>query len=117
MTDATRRYKEVIGELTAVADTLREQDKAQAAALARRLVELDTAMVRAEERVALSRLAGELRWEAVLEALWQEQWMTLRPRPRPDATADAGRLDALDDEVDRAATAVLDAARRRFWQL
>ena len=117
MTDAARRYKEVVGELTAVADRLREHDKEQAAALRRRLVELDVAMVRAEERAGMTRLAAELRWEAVLEALWEEQWMTLRPHPKPDPTADAERLDALDAETDRAATAVLDAARRRFWQL
>lgn len=117
MTDAARRYREVVGELTAVADELRRRDQARAAALARRLVELDVAMVRAEERAAMTRLAAELRWEAVLEALWQEQWMTLRPHPRPDPDADPERLGALDDEVDRAAAAVVDAARRRFWQL
>ena len=114
MTDAARRYKEVIGELTAVADALRERDRVQAAALARRLVELDTAMVRAAERAALSRFALELRWEAVLEALWQEAWMTLRPRPAPDPGADPERLDALDRELDLAADEVLAAARRRL---
>ena len=114
MTDAVRRYKEIVGELTAVAGALRERDKAHAAALARRLVDLDLAMVRAEERAALSRLAVEIRWEMVLDALWDEQWMTLRPHPRPDPDADPERLDALDREADLAANEVLDAARHRF---
>ena len=114
MTDAVRRYKEVVGELTAVADRLREHDGEQAVALRRRLVELDVAMVRAEERAALSRLALELRWEAVLEALWQESWMTLKPRPRPASDADPERLDALDHELDLAAAEVRAVVRRRL---
>lgn len=114
MTDAARRYKEVIGELTAVADELRAHDEEQATALRRRLVDLDVAMVRAEERAAMSRFALELRWEAVLEALWPELWMTLKPRPRPAADADPDRLDALDDELDLAAAEVLAATRRRL---
>ena len=100
----------VVGELTAAADALRERDKAHATALARRLVELDAAMVRAEERAALSRLAVEIRWEMVLDALWDEQWMTLKPHPRPDPDADAERLDALDREADLAADDVIAAA-------
>jgi hypothetical protein len=114
MTDAVRRYKEIVGELTAVAEALREKDKEHATALARRLVDLDSAMVRAEERAALSRLAVEIRWEMVLDALWEQQWMTLKPHPRPDRGADAERLDALDREADLTADDVIAAARNRF---
>ena len=114
MTDPARRYKDVIGELTVAADALRERERVRAGALARELVELDDAMVRAEERAAMSRLAAEIRWEMVLDALWNEQWMTLRPHPRPDPDADPEQLGALDRETDLAADAVLDAARLRF---
>ena len=114
MTDAARRYKEIIDELTAVADRLREHDGEQAVVLRRRLVDLDTAMVRAQERAAMSRLALELRWEAVLDALWPESWMTLRPRPGPAPDADPERLDALDRELDVAADEVLADTRRRL---
>jgi hypothetical protein len=112
--DGARRYREVIGELTTAADELRARDRARAAALARQLVDLDDAMVRAEVRAGLSRLAVEIRWELVLDTLWDEQWMTLRPRPRPDPDADPDQLDALDDAADLAANAVLDAVRRRL---
>ena len=112
--DAARRYKDVIAELTAAADALRERDRARAADLARELVDLDAAMVAARTRAGMSRLALELRWEAVLEALWHEQWMTLKPHPRPAPDVDPERLDALDREADLAATEVLDAARHRF---
>jgi hypothetical protein len=112
--DPARRYKDVIGELTAAADALRESDRARATELARRLVGLDAAMVAAEQRAAMSRFAFELRWESVLEALWKESWMILKPRPRPAPDADPERLDALDREVDLAANAVLDATRHRL---
>ena len=115
--EAARAYKDVIGELTAAADALRERDRAHAAALSRRLVEIEAAMVRAEERAALSRLGVELQYDAVLDALWNEQWMTLKLRPRPDLRADPERLDALDDAAARAAAVVLETVRRRFGAL
>jgi hypothetical protein len=112
--DPAHHYRDVIGELAGAADALRERDRARAAALSRELVDLDAAMLRAEERAALSRFAVELRWELVLDALWTEQWMTLRPHPRPNRAADPDRLDSLDREADLAANEVLDAARHRF---
>ena len=112
--DPVRRYQDVIGELTAAAEELRARDGARAAELKRELVERDAAMVAAQERAALSRLAVELRWEQVLEALWPESWMTLRPHPRPDLMADPARLDQLDDAVEAAADEVLAAVRRRL---
>ncbi len=115
--DAARRYKDVIGELTTAADALRTRDRARAGALARSLVELDDAMVRAQVRAGMSRLAVELRWEAVLTALWNEQWMTLRPRPKPDPDADPEQLDALDRAAEQAAADLLEATRRRFLGL
>ena len=112
--DPARLYKDVVGELTAAADALRERDRERAAALSKDLVGLDDAMVRAELRAAMSRLAVEIRWELVLDALWEEQWMTLKRHPLPDPDADPVRLDALDRKADLAANELLSAARHRF---
>jgi hypothetical protein len=112
--EPARAYKDVIAELTTAADALRERDRARAAELSRQLVDLDEVMVRAAERGALSRLAVEIRWEMVLDALWDEQWLTLKPHPRPDPGADAERLDALDREAGLAADEVIARARHRF---
>lgn len=109
---AAREYKDVVAGLTTVADELRERDRERAAALARRLVELGDAMARAEERAALTRLGVELAWEAALEALWAESWMTLRPRPAPDPRADPAHLDLLDEAVQRRAAQLREAVRR-----
>ena len=74
--DAAQDYKNVIGELTAAADALRARDGERAEALASRLGELDAAMLRAADRAARSAEAVRMHWEVVLEALWDEQWMT-----------------------------------------
>ena len=112
-----QRYKDVVADLTAAADALRERDRQRADALARELVELDDARARAEERAALSLFAAEMAWEDALDSLWEESWMTLRPRPDPDPTADPAALDALDREVEQAAAELRHAVRRRVLGL
>lgn len=116
-TSAARRYQEILEGLSAAAADVERRDRERAAELTRKLVELDAAMARAHERAALSRLAVQLRWEAALEALWTESWLTLRPWPEPDLTADPARLDELDAAADRATTELLDAVRRRVLGL
>jgi hypothetical protein len=113
---AAREYKEVIAEIAAAAEALRERDRERAGALARELVGHNERMEHAEERAALTRLGVELHWEAALEALWVESWMKLRPRPGPDPRAALADLDALDTEVE-ARAAELQVAVRRRWGL
>lgn len=113
---AAREYKTIVGELTAAVDALRERDRERAGELSRELVELDDLMARIGERAALTRLGVELHWEAALETLWSESWMTLRPMPAPDprgpAASDAD-LDALDAAVAQRFAELVDAVRRR----
>lgn len=113
--DAIRAYKDVIGELTTATDALRERDRRQAKTLERRLAAQAATTADVEVRAALARHAAELQWETVLDALWQESWMTLRPRPRPDSDADPDDLDALVTDVERTAEEVRQAVRRRAF--
>jgi hypothetical protein len=71
-------------------------------------------MERAGERAALTRLAVELHWEAAMEALWVESWMTLRRRPDPDPRADPARLAEYDAELEQRAAQLQEAVKRRF---
>jgi hypothetical protein len=116
-TDHVRAYKDVIGELNGAAEALRERERRQADALKRRLDELAEASADVERRATLARLGVELHWDAVLDRLWHEQWMTLRPHPRPAADADPDDLEGLVAAADRAAEAVLEASRRRTFGL
>ena len=112
---AARSYKDVVAGLDAAADALRDADRERASRLAQELVRLQDAMQRAVERAELSRAVVLMRWEAALEALWTESWLTLRPLPDPPPTR--GDLDALDAEVERAAAALHAAVRRRRFGL
>lgn len=114
---AAREYKKIIADITAAADGMRERDRERAAELTRTVVRLQDDLRRAAERAALTRLAVELRWEAALEALWAESWMTLRPRPGPDPRADPADLDRLDAEVERRSAELQEAVRRRRFGL
>jgi hypothetical protein len=113
---AAQRYKDAIADLAAAVDDLRERDRARAAELARELVDLDDAMVRAGQRALLSQFGAEMAWEEALEMLWQESWMTLRLRPVPTPATDPARIDELDRAVENASAKLRDAVRRRFWQ-
>lgn len=112
-----RIYKEITARLADSAADLRERDRRRAVELVRRLVELEAAMTAAGERAALSSLGVELAWEAALEALWSEQWMTLRPRPEPDPRADPRHLDLLDEAVQERSAALRTAVRRGPFSL
>ncbi|GAA1241446.1 hypothetical protein GCM10009609_01200 [Pseudonocardia aurantiaca] len=114
---AAREYKEIIAGITAAANALQERDRERATRLNRELVGLEEDMVRAVERAALTRVAVELHWEAALEALWVESWMTLRRRPEPDPSADPADLERYDAEVELRAAELQEAVRRRRFGL
>jgi hypothetical protein len=108
---AAREYKDVVAGLDAAADALRAADAERAADLAQELVARQDAMGRAAERAALTRAVVRLHWEAALDALWTESWLTLRPLPDPPPSP--GDLTALDAAVEQRATELLEAVRRR----
>lgn len=110
---AARRFREVTADLTEAVERHRAADRERAAELAARQVERRERMVRAGEREALARLAITLRWEAVLDALWDEQWMPLRPMPGPNPDAAGADLDTCDLVVDARYEALLDLLRKR----
>ena len=112
--DAVRAYKDVIGELDAAAEALRERERRQVKGLEKRIGELSAVAAAAEHRAALARAAVELQWDAVVDELWHESWMTLKAHPRPAPDADPGDLDALVRAAERAAEAVAAARRRTF---
>ena len=114
--DAVRAYKDVIGELDAASAALRERDRGRADVLRHRLVELGKAAAEADHDAALARFAVAMQWDSVVDALWKEDWLTLRTPPQPDRSPDGGPapddVEALIVAVERAAAAVRDAGRR-----
>jgi hypothetical protein len=112
-TGAAQRYKQIVAELDDAARTVQERDRDRAGRLAPLAAQSHDELVRSGERAALTRAGVELRWEAVVEALWAERWFLLRPPPEPDRNAHPDNLAALDRAVEEAYEAVLAAIRRR----
>jgi hypothetical protein len=110
---AARRYKDITGGMTDAVARMRRSDIERAARLESGLPEMEEAMRVAGERAALTELGVGLQWEAALESLWGEHWMTLRPLPRPDPKTPARDLDYLDAVVGKRYEALVDAIRRR----
>lgn len=114
--DAVRAYKDVIGELDAASAALRKRDSGRADALRHRLVELGKAAAEADHHAALARFAVAVQWDSVVDALWKEDWLTLRTPPQPDRSPEGGPdpndVEALIVAVERAAAAVRDVGRR-----
>jgi hypothetical protein len=111
---AAREFKDVVDELSAAAEALRGRDKDRVKQLREELAAIDKERQQTEERTARTRLGVGLRWDQIVDVLWAESWMTLRPYPRPNRGAEPERLDALDAAVERTADGVLGAVRRRF---
>ncbi len=109
---AARRYKEITASMTDAVDRHREADKAKGARLEARVAELDERMIQVGDRAALTRLAIALRWESILDALSNEEWMRLRPMPEPSPAAAGSDLEAWDDAVDGCYEALLAALHR-----
>lgn len=112
----TRRYKEVMAEVGAAADALREWDRRRAVELRAALLGLEDEMLREGERARLSTSVARLHWEEALELLWAESWLRLRPCPAPDPRADPSRLDDYDAEVHRLAGELRAVVRRRWYE-
>ena len=110
---AARRYKDITGGMTDAVARMRRYDTERAAQLTEILVELDERMRTASNRAALSELAAYLGWEAAMESLWGESWMTLRPLPLPDPNANPRDLDYLDAVVEQRLQTLLEIIRRR----
>jgi len=110
---AARRYKDITGGMTDAVARLRRSDVERAARLESALGEMQEAMRVAGDRAALTELGVGLQWEAALESLWGEHWMTLRPLPRPDPGASPRDLDYLDAVVAKRYEALVEAIRRR----
>ncbi len=116
-TSAAQRYKQIVAGLDDAAHAVAERDRARAGELGPLAGQTHDELVRSGDRAALTRAGVELRWEAVVEALWAERWFLLRPPPEPNREAHPDHLDFLDRKVETAYDALLAATRRRMnWR-
>lgn len=110
---ASERYKEIVGWAADAAQRMRERDRERATELERELAEVERRMAQLAVQERVVRMGVQLHWEAAVEALWNERWLTIGPLPQPDESVpDASHLD-FDAEVGRTYQALEDAMGKR----
>lgn len=111
-------YKAVTGRLVEAAEELRERERTRAVELAVELVALEEAKVRALDQAAGTRIGVALQWDDVVESLWPEAWLTLRPRPDPAPDPRrAAELAELTTLMETRSAELQAAVRRRRFGL
>lgn len=110
--DAARHYKEIAGLNTAAYERMREADRALEDPLRRKALAAESALLEVSERERVARMGVELHWEAAMEELWAERWLTIEPMPAPAKPAPAMNPLECDAEVGRTYEALHDALRK-----
>jgi hypothetical protein len=110
--DATRRYKDVAGLNTEALDRMRETDRGLVDKLEQQVLVTERALAEVSERERVARMGVELHWEAAMEELWAERWLTIEPMPQPAKPAPPMDPLECDAEVGRTYEALHEALRK-----
>ncbi|HJP74464.1 MAG TPA: hypothetical protein VJ914_09350 [Pseudonocardiaceae bacterium] len=110
--DAARHYKDVAGLNTEAVDRMREADRALQDQLSQQVLAAERALAEVSERERVARMGVELHWEAAIEELWAERWLTIQPMPQPAKPAPAMDPLECDAEVGRTYEALHEALRK-----
>ncbi|MGM1064255.1 hypothetical protein [Saccharothrix sp. Mg75] len=110
---AVERYKELIGLAGESVDRMRAHDRVRARELLDRLAASQERVVEVIEREKLVRAVVRVHWEAVVELLWEERWMTMTPVPAPDESVPPRPQHEYDEAMDRAFEALEESLQKR----
>ncbi|AOS65791.1 hypothetical protein [Actinoalloteichus hymeniacidonis] len=110
---AAERYKELCGTATGALSAMRAHDRELATRLRDTCATAREDVLDSAERERVTRLIVRLRWEAAVEALWDERWLPMTPLPRPAAVSQRYDLGACELDIDRAFDRLEEALRRR----
>jgi hypothetical protein len=110
---ASERYREIAGWATDAMDRMRARDRERAAELDRELSEIEQRMAQLAVQEQVVRMGVRLHWEAAVEALWNEHWLTIGPLPRPDERAPEASHLHFDTEIGRTYHALEQSLAKR----
>lgn len=102
-------YKRIVGTLTEGFDDDAARNAERVAELKQAVKALGKRLVEASEQLTVARVGNILAWEDALEILWVEQWMSMRPFPRPNREADPAPEAEIDPETAAQAVAAVEA--------
>lgn len=109
---AVHRYKQLAERNTEAVRRMREHDRARAEVLREAVTRSQQALALAGERERVARMGVRLHWEAAIEELWNERWLTVQPVPAPIQPAPGDDSLRCDAEVGRTYEALRAALRR-----
>lgn len=112
---AIERYKEITSLVAQATKRLRDQDQAQAAMLAQKLIEAEQQVDLVIEQENATKIGVRLHWEAVVEELYHERWMLIAPMPKPNEAVANQPLAYFDAEVGRTYELLLEALNKRSF--
>ncbi|MEU4800906.1 hypothetical protein [Actinosynnema sp. NPDC023587] len=110
---AVERYKEIVGLAGAAVEKMRDQDRDRVRELLERLAASQDRVAELIEQEKLSQVGVRLLWEAAVDALWEERWMTMKPIPEPDESVPARDQRDYFTAMDVAYQTLEDALQRR----
>jgi hypothetical protein len=110
--DAARRYKEISGLNTESVERMREFDRAQVEELQKRVADTERRLNEASQRARVAEMTVDMHWEVAMRQLWDEHWLSMKPKPGPVQPAPA--MDSLrcDAEVESTAAVLREALRK-----
>jgi hypothetical protein len=110
---ASELYKEIVGRGHAAVERIQQQDKQRVAQVERELEDAHSRFLEASEQERVARMTVHLLWEAAIEALWDEHWLTITPLPEPDKNAPQRERKYFDREIDRTYQELEEALKKR----
>lgn len=114
---AAVRYKEITSVATSAAKRMREREREKAAEL-QELVASGRERLEEADRVHDWTVAEvRSRWDAAMEALFEERWMKVTPLPKGSPSAAPAEAETLVNSVQRAFHELYQAVKAPRWSL
>lgn len=114
MSSAVERYREIIGIAAEAIGSMRARDEERVADLIAGLAQSQDRMAEIIERGRVVELGANLHWESAVGALWDERWMTMSPKPRPDESVPVRDQREYNTAMDVAFLALEDSLQKRY---
>ncbi|MDR7301462.1 hypothetical protein [Haloactinomyces albus] len=114
---AVERYKEITAMATSAVDRTHELERKRAARLEDATTARQERTAEAEQQEEQVTEAVRLRWNAAMEALWDERWMRVTRMPAPDPSAPAATPDESIHSVQAAYLDLHEALGKSRWSV
>ncbi|WP_051772801.1 hypothetical protein [Saccharothrix sp. NRRL B-16314] len=110
---AVERYKEIVALAAESVERMRAADRARVRDLLARLAASQDRMADVIEQEQVVKLIVAVHWEAAVELLWDERWMTMTPVPGPDESVPARDQREYNTAMDLAYQALEESLQKR----